>query len=212
MCQMISYVFKSHALLVVRRTVIDLSLRTHITPCFRYCMSLDWLGSGPVRVWQPRVWTWTGPKCSVQADWWTQTWTQVQVRFGFEQCSVDQKKSSCIQVFACAACTIQRHARVATQPFPSYAKLKKVCLEACTHSSPSKHISTSYPLMHELDLVRVVPDADEQIPNDLHSSRPRRTWLVLDFGLFVLINLYCPNEGSDARLSLTSWKVYYQGN
>ncbi|KAI0286050.1 Endonuclease/exonuclease/phosphatase [Russula aff. rugulosa BPL654] len=64
--------------------------------------------------------------------------------------------------------------------------------------SPSERISTSYPLAHELDLV---PDADEQIPNDLLSLDLEGRALVLDFGLFVVINLYCPNEGSDARFS-----------
>lgn len=64
--------------------------------------------------------------------------------------------------------------------------------------SPSERISTSYPLAHELDLV---PDADEQTPNDLLTLDLEGRALVLDFGLFVLINLYCPNEGSDARFS-----------
>ena len=64
--------------------------------------------------------------------------------------------------------------------------------------SPSERISTSYPLAHELDLV---PDTDEQVPNDLLTLDLEGRALVLDFGLFVLINLYCPNEGSDARFS-----------
>ncbi|KAH9990580.1 Endonuclease/exonuclease/phosphatase [Russula vinacea] len=62
--------------------------------------------------------------------------------------------------------------------------------------SPEERISTSYPVAHELDLV---PDADEQTPNDLLALDLEGRALVLDFGLFVLINLYCPNEGSDAR-------------
>ena len=65
-------------------------------------------------------------------------------------------------------------------------------------SSPEERISTSYPLVHELDLV---PDADGQTPNDLLTLDLEGRSLVLDFGLFVLINLYCPNEGSDARFS-----------
>ena len=64
--------------------------------------------------------------------------------------------------------------------------------------SRSECISTSHSLAHELDLV---PDADEQTPNDLLTLDPEGRALVLDFGLFVLINLYCPNEGSDARFS-----------
>ena len=62
--------------------------------------------------------------------------------------------------------------------------------------SPEERISTSYPLAHELKLV---PDADDQKPNDLVSLDLEGRAIVLDFGLFVLINLYCPNEGSDAR-------------
>jgi AP endonuclease 2 len=62
--------------------------------------------------------------------------------------------------------------------------------------NPEERISTSYPAAHELDLV---PDADEQIPNDLLSLDLEGRALVLDFGLFVLINLYCPNEGSEER-------------
>jgi AP endonuclease 2 len=64
--------------------------------------------------------------------------------------------------------------------------------------SPSERISTSYPLAHELDLV---PDADEQTPDDLLTLDLEGRALVLDFGLFVVINLYCPNEGSDTRFS-----------
>src|SRR6266478_1451807 len=62
--------------------------------------------------------------------------------------------------------------------------------------SPEERISTSYPLAHELDLV---PDDDDQTPHDLLTLDLEGRALVLDFGLFVLINLYCPNEGSDAR-------------
>jgi AP endonuclease 2 len=43
----------------------------------------------------------------------------------------------------------------------------------------------------------------QQTPNDLLTLDLEGRALVLDFGLFVLINLYCPNEGlgSDARFS-----------
>lgn len=64
--------------------------------------------------------------------------------------------------------------------------------------SPEERISMSYPAAHDLDLV---PDADEQTPHDLLSLDLEGRALVLDFGLFVLINLYCPNQGSDTRFS-----------
>ncbi|KAH9992710.1 Endonuclease/exonuclease/phosphatase [Russula compacta] len=70
------------------------------------------------------------------------------------------------------------------------------CLQPKPPLSPGERISMSYPLADELELV---PDADEQTPNDLLSLDLEGRALVLDFGLFVLINLYCPNEGSDAR-------------
>ena len=69
-------------------------------------------------------------------------------------------------------------------------------LQSKTPLSPEERISTSYPAAHELALV---PDADEQTPDDLLALDLEGRALVLDFGLFVLINLYCPNEGSDAR-------------
>jgi AP endonuclease-2 len=69
-------------------------------------------------------------------------------------------------------------------------------LQPKTPLSPEERISTSYPVAHELALV---PDADEQTPDDLLALDLEGRALVLDFGLFVLINLYCPNEGSDAR-------------
>ncbi|KAI0255677.1 Endonuclease/exonuclease/phosphatase [Lactifluus subvellereus] len=62
--------------------------------------------------------------------------------------------------------------------------------------NPEERISTSYPAAHDLGLV---PDADEQTLHDLLSLDLEGRALVLDFGLFVLINLYCPNEGSDPR-------------
>ncbi|KAI9440385.1 Endonuclease/exonuclease/phosphatase [Lactarius indigo] len=62
--------------------------------------------------------------------------------------------------------------------------------------SPEERVSRSYPAAHDLELV---PDEDEQTPHDLLSLDLEGRALVLDFGLFVLINLYCPNEGSDAR-------------
>jgi AP endonuclease-2 len=62
--------------------------------------------------------------------------------------------------------------------------------------SPEERVSRTYPAAHELELV---PDDDGQTPYDLLSLDLEGRALVLDFGLFVLINLYCPNEGSDAR-------------
>ncbi|KAI0306049.1 Endonuclease/exonuclease/phosphatase [Multifurca ochricompacta] len=72
------------------------------------------------------------------------------------------------------------------------------CLQSKPPLSADERISTSYPAAHELDLV---PDPDEQIPNDLLSLDLEGRALILDFGLFVLVNLYCPNEGSDMRFS-----------
>ncbi|KAH9004538.1 Endonuclease/exonuclease/phosphatase [Lactarius hatsudake] len=62
--------------------------------------------------------------------------------------------------------------------------------------SPEERVSRSYPAAHDLELV---PDENEQTPYDLLALDLEGRALVLDFGLFVLINLYCPNEGSDAR-------------
>ena len=79
------------------------------------------------------------------------------------------------------------------------------CTQACTcHayltccSGIDTHHSTVRfnPAAHELALV---PDADEQTPDNLLALDLEGRVLVLNFGLFVLINLYCPNEGSDAR-------------
>ena len=61
---------------------------------------------------------------------------------------------------------------------------------------PEERISRTYPVAHELELV---PDDDGQAPYDLLSLDLEGRALVLDFGLFVLINLYCPNQGSDER-------------
>jgi AP endonuclease-2 len=47
---------------------------------------------------------------------------------------------------------------------------------------------------------KLFPDEKEQRPSDLAAIDAEGRALVLDFGLFVLINVYCPNETSDARL------------
>lgn len=62
-----------------------------------------------------------------------------------------------------------------------------------------ERISSSYPRAHELD-DRLVPDEQGHTPSDLAPLDNEGRALVVDFGLFVLINVYCPNETSDARL------------
>lgn len=63
--------------------------------------------------------------------------------------------------------------------------------------SEEERISTSYP-----DAREIVRAEDEltNTHNDLSELDKEGRALVLDFGLFVLFNLYCPNETSDARL------------
>lgn len=65
--------------------------------------------------------------------------------------------------------------------------------------TPVERISSSYPRASELPLV-----GDEEngipIPTDLVDLDSEGRALVLDFGLFVLINVYCPNDASDARM------------
>ena len=60
-----------------------------------------------------------------------------------------------------------------------------------------ERISQSYPCVHEMELM-----SSEQgcTPRDLVALDAEGRALIVDFGLFVLINVYCPNEGSDARL------------
>ncbi|KIP03583.1 hypothetical protein PHLGIDRAFT_94612 [Phlebiopsis gigantea 11061_1 CR5-6] len=64
--------------------------------------------------------------------------------------------------------------------------------------SPAEHISPQYPSMGD---ITAYSDEEGGVPAtfDLLDSEGRG--LVVDFGLFVLINVYCPNETSDARLS-----------
>jgi AP endonuclease-2 len=62
--------------------------------------------------------------------------------------------------------------------------------------SPEERIGPTYPLAHELDLMT---DEDGKTPTDLAVLDAEGRGLILDFGLFVLFNLYCPNESSDAR-------------
>jgi AP endonuclease-2 len=63
--------------------------------------------------------------------------------------------------------------------------------------SSEERISSTYPTAHEIDWVA---DEDGNKPSNLTSLDSEGRAIVLDFGLFVLINLYCPNEASDQRL------------
>ena len=54
-----------------------------------------------------------------------------------------------------------------------------------------------YPYANELNLM---PDEHGDVPSDWTSLDGEGRALVLDLGLFILINVYCPNETSDARL------------
>ncbi|KAG1841234.1 Endonuclease/exonuclease/phosphatase [Suillus subalutaceus] len=58
-------------------------------------------------------------------------------------------------------------------------------------------ISRSYPCAHEIELM---PDEHGSTPSDFAALEAEGRALIVDFGLFVLINVYCPNETSDARL------------
>lgn len=60
-----------------------------------------------------------------------------------------------------------------------------------------ERISRSYPCAHEMELI---PDELGYTPSDLATLDAEGRALIVDFGLFVLINAYCPNETSDARL------------
>jgi AP endonuclease 2 len=56
---------------------------------------------------------------------------------------------------------------------------------------------SAYPSAHEMDLM---VDSQGNTSADLAILDSEGRALVLDFGLFVLINLYCPNETSEERL------------
>jgi AP endonuclease-2 len=58
-------------------------------------------------------------------------------------------------------------------------------------------ISRSYPCAHE---IKLMPDEHGSTPSDFAALEAEGRALIVDFGLFVLINVYCPNETSDARL------------
>lgn len=64
--------------------------------------------------------------------------------------------------------------------------------------SAEERISADYP---SVDDIGAFPDEDGNLPESFDALDAEGRGLVLDFGLFVLINVYCPNETSDARLS-----------
>ena len=66
--------------------------------------------------------------------------------------------------------------------------------------SQSERVSQSYPVASKLPLI----GDDEngiQPPTDLVDLDAEGRALVLDFGLFVLINVYCPTNASDTRFA-----------
>ena len=63
--------------------------------------------------------------------------------------------------------------------------------------SPEERISQRLPQAHEMDLME---DEVSNSHNDLLELDKEGRAIMLDFGLFVLINVYCPNETSDSRL------------
>lgn len=63
--------------------------------------------------------------------------------------------------------------------------------------SDTERVSLKYPEIEDLTLY---PDENEIVPKDLKVLDIEGRALVLDFGLFVLINVYCPAETSEERL------------
>ena len=66
--------------------------------------------------------------------------------------------------------------------------------------SPDERIAGPSNQALSVDDVDLVADEDGSKPNSLIDLDLEGRALMLDFGLFILINLYCPNETSDARL------------
>ncbi|OJT12415.1 DNA-(apurinic or apyrimidinic site) lyase 2 [Trametes pubescens] len=64
--------------------------------------------------------------------------------------------------------------------------------------SAEERVSPSYPYPHD---ITAYPDEQGEVPATFEALDAEGRGLVVDFGLFVLINVYCPNETSDARLS-----------
>jgi AP endonuclease 2 len=63
----------------------------------------------------------------------------------------------------------------------------------------TERISSAYPCASQLE-DQLFPDEDGTTPSDLSVLDAEGRALTLDFGLFVLINTYCPNETSPTRL------------
>lgn len=64
--------------------------------------------------------------------------------------------------------------------------------------SADERIAMVYPSINDVELV---PDEEGNVPATFDALDAEGRGLILDFGLFVLINVYCPNETSDARLA-----------
>ncbi|KAH8103897.1 DNase I-like protein [Cristinia sonorae] len=69
--------------------------------------------------------------------------------------------------------------------------------------SATERVSQSYPSVSDIN---AFPDEDGNTPATFDALDAEGRGLVIDFGLFVLINVYCPNETSEAR---TSFKMNY---
>ncbi|KAI0925071.1 hypothetical protein AcW2_005766 [Taiwanofungus camphoratus] len=63
--------------------------------------------------------------------------------------------------------------------------------------SEEERVSHTYPSAHHIDLFA---DEQDEVPANFDMLDSEGRALVLDFGLFVLINVYCPAETSDTRL------------
>lgn len=61
-----------------------------------------------------------------------------------------------------------------------------------------ERVSPSYPFPDDIE---AFPDEEGNIPATFDGLDSEGRALVVDYGLFVLINVYCPNETSEARLS-----------
>ena len=65
--------------------------------------------------------------------------------------------------------------------------------------APEERISSyaAYPLAHDFDFM---PDESGDVPSDFVELESEGRAIVIDFGRFVLINTYCPNERSEERI------------
>ena len=64
--------------------------------------------------------------------------------------------------------------------------------------NPSERISSIYPDAHEMALMA---DEEGNIPLTFDALDAEGRGLVVDFGMFVLINVYCPNLASEERMA-----------